>query len=609
MAEFSIQTLRSIYITNQPYYYPVPFFRATGTGTTNEQVGSFAPLINTGWHIIPNLLWGHICRPREWYEMLIKYEAIQVTGIKCRLFNPIPIQTATAFQGNATFPAFNNTVYALAYNDDIYETPWFNWWCKAYSSSNDKRDMFYEWNPAYKEGAIPAQLTTSFATIPEGQCAQQRQKYNETAGVMSYPKEFTTRTHQSDENSFMEKIKLRRQFLPIYWYSFPFKQYINNSNVGASWHDLSSDFEYAYNDCSGIFWDPLNRPDELMELRPGKNMIEFGWNIHEADSHIWFNLDRIASLTPYGRPRALHVDPGCWNMPFTPRMIDPRGPGNSVNRYDYLKYTGLMKQGETITVQREQMAPESGMSIPDWRRWPVVPSRWFYEELREQNPWVYQNMRTRLYDTQVTGCPDMSTTQTKAGDVQITGPYQDIKFAGTEYEQHKYPPTQWFIKAVPLFDAGENRINVEMQMFMQITLTLKGKTRKSALYAPSWGPIENMNLYSVNMDTPFNESYMRVRSGGARRTYYDVQDGPPEMKQNPDKPLGQLYPRDSSAVSEEVVPYDINQTCIVHTSATQPPELPMSHVYSNQGKPSLLVTIDDDGRNVEMQDDDFEIIK
>lgn len=609
MGDFTISTLRSVYITNEPYQYPIPFLQR-GSTSKGDSPGSFGTAISTGWHIVPNLLWGHVCSPKQWWEMVLKFEAIKVNSIKCRFFNPIPIQTAVSFQGTSTFPAFNNTVYALGYNDDLYETPWFNWWSKPFVASNKKVDMFYEYNPAYKEGTIPQPVDKPFEYCNEA--LDTRKQYDTpSTGVFQHPEQWTTKTYQASTNNMVQSLKYRRVFLPIYWYHFPFKQFHNSGNATLNWLQLNTDFEYAYNDISGAFWDPLNRPDDLMELRPGKNMIEFSWSTHEVDSNIWFNTDRIASLTPYGRPRPTDVDPGVWNMPLRVRMIDPRGPGNSVHRWGHLKQFGLVKNGEALTVPMVQMAPEGQMTIPSWRRWPVVPSRWFYKELQQQNPYVYQNMVTRIYAKDVSGCPDPTAgtgAGTTAGDAQITGPYQDIKFPGTEYEQHKYPPTQWFLKTVPLFDNAENRISVEMQMWMHITVNITGKSRRSALYAPSWGPVLPMDLYSVNMDTNFGENYMRVRSGGARRTWYDPSEGPPEMLYNPRHPPGQINPGDSKDGSSTVVPWDISDECTVFSNAVQPEENPIAAVYSkNQTPPSLVVRINGNATR-EVFEDDFEKI-
>lgn len=555
MTSHSISNLRSIYITNEPYRYPLPYLKKHMDEWS--QTGDFLQPINTGWHILPNLLWGHLATPRQWWEMVQKFQAISVQSITTRLFNPIPIQTALSFQGTNTFPAFNNTVYAMTYTDDIYETPWFPWSFNIYPGPIN---MFYEWNPAFKEGLIYKQRTDKYDIAND--CAKDRNQLE--TNTERYPKWYPTQITANMPASY-PKDTYRRQQLPIYWYHIPFPQYGRFSKM-TNWNELLTYFEESFIDPSGTFWDPLNRPDHIGELRPGKNMVEYSWHVADTDQGIWFNTDRLAFPPPYSRPRPLQVPEGRLNRTASPRPVDPITPGKKIEHYKFLYNCGLLKQGDDRTVPEEEMAPEGMTGLPNWRQFPVVPMRWFQKEIQQSNPWAYEDIQKTYYRETVSGCPQVSPTPgtgVKKGDVNIQGPLEDIKFVGTEYEMYKYPPTQWFIKGVPLYDAQENHIKVEMQMFMMTTVTVLGKPRKSAIYGPTWGPINNQDLYSINMDTTFGENYIRGRSAGARRTWYDPEN--PRPTTMPNMYDIQLFPGDGG--DQQRFPYDAKFQCI-HNPAT-----------------------------------------
>ncbi|UOH27048.1 capsid protein 1 [Galliform chaphamaparvovirus 9] len=76
------------YIQNKPYVYPT-----TQNNTTNDDGG-----FNTGWHVIPNMLWSHFVTPRQWHEFVINHEAYKVEGWKVTLFNMVPMTTQIAIQ-------------------------------------------------------------------------------------------------------------------------------------------------------------------------------------------------------------------------------------------------------------------------------------------------------------------------------------------------------------------------------------------------------------------------------------------------------------------------------------------------------------------------------
>lgn len=93
------------YISNGTYQYP--------TGTTTNP-------IPTGWHYIPNTRFKDFINSNQFATFATKATKFRVTNIGCTVQNMIPLTDQVAIQANATFTAFNNTIYALAYQDDIH---------------------------------------------------------------------------------------------------------------------------------------------------------------------------------------------------------------------------------------------------------------------------------------------------------------------------------------------------------------------------------------------------------------------------------------------------------------------------------------------------------
>lgn len=108
MATVTYTNLNYYYITNDKYAYP-----DTGDG---------APSFNTGWHIIPNQQFDEWLTLGQWWDLQTKSATFKPVSASCTIQNMIPISTQVAIQGTSTFSAFNNTIYALAYSDEAYET-------------------------------------------------------------------------------------------------------------------------------------------------------------------------------------------------------------------------------------------------------------------------------------------------------------------------------------------------------------------------------------------------------------------------------------------------------------------------------------------------------
>nr|DAZ91117.1 TPA_asm: VP1 [Leopard lizard parvovirus] len=507
MTEFTISTLRSVYVDNEAFEYPF--------GTYNpNQGGIYIHPTSTGWQVIPNIIWEHFCSPKEFYEMTIKYEAVQVTGITCTLFNMIPIQTTLAIQGTTTFSAFNNTVYLMGYNDDLYETPPFPW---ANNKTWMTDEVFYTngWNPAYKEGRY----------VSQGEWCE-----NQSIGKpwwgrnQLFPNDVAGSTNCNDQNAPMcpkksqsGKYQCSIQKLPHYCWTQGTLQNIANKNTDFEEEDVGW-LNFTTLDMTGVFWDPLNRPDRIMELRPGKNAITFRWEQHPADSNTWFNLDYIANLWPYPRASANKFDWPANLEIFQAGLNDPTlenwRPGLDFNPTINKPTTSGTNHGFFDYIMRPNMYPE----IPNWRKIPVVPTNWWMKEIQQSN--IFNDLLCNA---------DGEKIQTDDGTPNAMFWRTIIKamfWPGTEYEQYKYPPTQWFVKTIPIFDDTGDLIPVHCQVWMKLDLHLIGKPRRSAIYAPTWGPWQWNAIYGVDGLNQYNLSGIRGRSGGARRTNIHSNDPP-----------------------------------------------------------------------------------
>jgi len=79
---------------------------------------------NTGWHFIPNQCIDDFMLPYQWYRLCTAGESFKCVGVSCTVQNMIPLTEQVAIQGNNTFTQFNNTMYALGFNDTLYDTPY-----------------------------------------------------------------------------------------------------------------------------------------------------------------------------------------------------------------------------------------------------------------------------------------------------------------------------------------------------------------------------------------------------------------------------------------------------------------------------------------------------
>nr|WOP79076.1 capsid protein [Canary chaphamaparvovirus 1] len=470
MAEsISISNSYLTYITNQPYVYP-------SNNASEIQVNkSGNPLhaLNTGWHILPTMLWKHFVDPKRWYELNIKYEAYRVDGYSVSIFNMVPMTTQLAIQGNTIFTAFNNCIYGLGYQDTLYETEWFNWYSNT--SNND-------FNLLYKEGLMqsPEQNTSHRFVLP---------RY---AWAMTNP--FATEIWTWNDKYFRE----------------------DNTLPQGNYH-VDGVFPAQGHYPSGVVWDPLNRPEELKELRPGKNAIGFSWERHGCDENKWFNFDAIASWFPY--------------TASGPYNYGQQRPGE-------FKLSGVMDPDQ-LSLQDQYSAgaggPVNDYSVPNWSDLPIVPMQWWWKEMQNSI------------------CPVTTT-----GSDRILK-YLNFFFNGTERECYMYGPTQCFIKLIPLINDSNTNVECSAQVAVKTSLHLSVKPRRSAIYAPTWGPLPWRAVYSArSKDRNFMNSFVRYRTGGMRRTWQNIGD-------STDK---RAHPRTTPYIRSEVVPSGTGQGSTYMTPPT-----------------------------------------
>lgn len=243
----------------------------------------------------------------------------------------------------------------------------------------------------------------------------------------------------------------------------------------------------------GIFWDPFNCPDEIGELRAGKNSIDFTWKPDSADENKFFNLDVMACFSewtcdgPYcgqGRP---------WTIKLTTQM-DPA----------YASTYGLAEKTASANASNAQNIDYMDYTIPNMFNMPIAPTKWFWKEIQQSIGDWYPT------ESQNTPIPFWKKL--------------DKYWPGTEWESFTHSPSQWFCKGIPLYDASNNPIKTTTQVSFQITLTLEGRKRRSAYFAPTHGPWSGDQLYYMsNRRGILQPACIRYRTGGRRRTWQNLQ--------------------------------------------------------------------------------------
>lgn len=274
----------------------------------------------------------------------------------------------------------------------------------------------------------------------------------------------------------------KRTVLPVYYWTAPnthvadVNTWMWNDNVtGYSSYPSGNAADRPYIP-DGVFWDPLTSASDIMELRPGKNSMTWSWNPHPCDENTWFNFDQLARWVPYVR-----------DMPW-PGQADRIGQAGSNQPDPGYEDPYMLATESTWRTTTGANKFNTDPTIANLANVPIVPAAWWWQELNKS---IINNDDRRLMPA--------------------------LNFPGTEYEQYKYPPTQCFIKGLPLFDDDGNHIVTTTQGCFQVSLTVACKPRRSKIFAPTWGPLPWSQTHAI--DAPRVGSYVRYRTGGARRTW------------------------------------------------------------------------------------------
>lgn len=76
----------------------------------------------TGWHYIPNQYFYDLMTAKQWHDLATTYERFRPSHLEITVQNLIPLTDDLSIAQDTTFMSFNNTIYALTYQDSAYET-------------------------------------------------------------------------------------------------------------------------------------------------------------------------------------------------------------------------------------------------------------------------------------------------------------------------------------------------------------------------------------------------------------------------------------------------------------------------------------------------------
>lgn len=291
----------------------------------------------TGWHMIQNNRMFHYLNPKEWHRIYNTAQSMRVNSVSVKVMNMIPIINTVAISQNATFTSFNNTIYALAYDDKYLETEW------QVEEAQDESDWWQLWT---REGVIP----------------------NGTGG-------------------FSTKVKL-----PQY-----------------SHQKMGTDGDLCY-------WDPLANHQDVMELRPGKNAVEFKW------------VNKRPGPTLVMRGAVMHGSRYNRNKDTTePNQVDDI----------------LFANTQTYTTGHPQVISEGGGKAAE-----------YYQKNFQMTSKAAANWRAHINYR-----PNGDTL----GLAETFGVFKNSM-------SDPSPLPNWFIKMIPLFDDQLNVISAEAQVLLEYTM-------------------------------------------------------------------------------------------------------------------------------------------
>ncbi|UOH27032.1 capsid protein 1 [Chaphamaparvovirus galliform5] len=437
------------YVDNDPYKYPSIEVPTIVSGNNSE-----AELISTGWHIIPNFLWRHVCTPKQWFQLVTQFESYSVKGINGVIYNPIPITTNISLQRVSQFSAFNNCTYGMTYTDRHYET------------------QFMEWNNIGNTSQL---------------------HLGQREGLIWYGAQTGTDGSHMSKRYQWPKYKWRRPNMrtPIH------ECWAQGKGDGNGVYDVAGAEIYHSHlrTPNGVFWDPFNCPDQIGELRAGKNSISFSWETAACDQGKFFNLDLIASYAEY-TVDGPYMGQG---RPWTLKMTTDMDPSEACT-YGVAEVNDITQNPDGSGTFKYH-----DYTIPNYCNMPIVPTKWFWKEIQ-----------TSIIDWYGGG--------TENNDDIPMWKKANKYWSGTEWETYAYPPCQWFCKGIPLYDASNNPIKTTTQVSFSIEIHLECQKRRSAYFAPTFGPFSGDQLYYLsNKRNIFQPSCIRYRSAGRRRTWQNMQ--------------------------------------------------------------------------------------
>lgn len=313
-----------MYLENRPYEYP------SVSAGVNQLIDVTSPkhaTVVTGWHIMPNFLYRHVCRPSQWAEIQIQSEEFRPIGVDYTIYNPIPITSNLSLQRTNTFSAFNNCVYSMMYEDDCYETSWFPW-----TFVDPEKDV----NLFQREGII-----------------------------------FSGNDQNQSENNKHPAYTTKKYIPPIYTWRRPNMrteqpQVWGQGKQQAGVIDVTDGSSVSYLP-NGIFWDPLVRGDKIGELRAGKNA--YSWSFTHPDPH-WHNTDQLAQYATWTVP-----GPYCGvGRPWTYQRTNAMDPDRAMT-------FGMAYEDKTNDNSGSALPPYDDYTIPNMAYMPIWCPNWFWKEI------------------------------------------------------------------------------------------------------------------------------------------------------------------------------------------------------------------------------------
>lgn len=339
-----------MYLENNPYHYPSCSDKINPI--VDVQKKKFATIV-TGWHILPNFLWRHVCRPCQWAEVQIQSEEFCPIGVDMTIYNPIPITSNLSLQRTNTFSAFNNCVYSLLYEDDCYETDWFPW-------NFVNRDV--DINLYQREGIV--------WSGPDANASHNDQHPSYTSKKYIPPLYHWRRPNIRTQEPHVWGQGL--QSSGVY--------NVTSSNGTETWVP------------NGIFWDPFVRGDKIGELRAGKNAYSFSFTHPDPK---WHNTDQLASYATWTVPGPYI---GC-GRPWTYQRTSAMDPDRAMTFGKAYEDTGSNNQsGHPLY---------DDYTIPNMGYLPIWCPNWFWKEI--ENNIIDANIGTFTndeYKTKIWKKPD-----------------------------------------------------------------------------------------------------------------------------------------------------------------------------------------------------------